>query len=232
MKEAIMAKPENVDWEAVRRDYEETDKPTPEICREHGTSQTTLRDRVWRWGWTPRRLPVPRQGPAPLPMAQVERAAPPSLPLTRIEASAPPLLDAPHSDVVAVAQSAAVPAAQSPPAAQGAAGGEQHAGNDIPTVERLQGAVVAVLANIEAIVAKARTGRTHASENERAARALAALTRTLRELKAFQTSPQEPHGDDTVDDIDEFRDALARKIDAFVATHGGGVRDGAEQQGT
>src|SRR5437588_316195 len=85
---------------------------------------------------------------------------------------------------------------------------------DKPTAERLQGAVVAVLANIEAIVAKVATGRAHASENERAARALAALTRTLRELKSFPTHPQEPQADDPADDIDEFRRALARKIDA------------------
>src|SRR5436309_1759163 len=67
---------------------------------------------------------------------------------------------------------------------------------------------------------------------EHAARALAALTRTLRELKAFQTHPEEPQADDTVDDIDEFRRALARKIDALVASHGGDVRDDPEREGT
>ena len=145
-------------------------------------------------------------------------------------ASSASLVDAPPSDGAALAQPAAVAPAQSSPAAEGAPGEQPHAGSDMPTAERLQGAVVAVLANIEAIIARVGTGRAHASENERAARALAALTRTLRELKAFQ--PEEPQADDTVDDIDEFRRALARKIDAFVATHGGGIRADAEPEGT
>ena len=226
-----MAKPD-VDWATVRYKYEHTDQPVPDICREHGTSPGTLRDRMWRWDWTRRRPPVPREGPAPLPMPQAERIPPPPVRLTPIEAAEPSLLDAPPSDGAAVDQPVAVAAAQSSPPAQGAPGEQQHGGNDMPTAERLQGAVVAVLANIEAIIARVGTGRAHASENERAARALAALTRTLRELKAFQTHPEEPQADDTVDDIDEFRRALARKIDAFVATHGGGIRNEPEQQGT
>ncbi len=221
-----MPKPDDVDWAAVRHDYEHTDKPTLQICRDHGISPSTLRRRVWRWDWTPRRLPVPGEGPAALLAPQVERTP------TRTEATTPAVPGAPPSDGAAADQPPPVAAAQSPPIVQGAPGEQQRAGNDIPTAERLQGAVIAVLANIEAIIARVGAGRAQASENERAARALAALTRTLRELKAFQTHPQEPQADDTVDDIDEFRRALARKIDAFVATHGGGIRDGAEREGT
>src|SRR5437764_250027 len=101
---------------------------------------------------------------------------------------------------------------------------------DPPTAQRLQGAVASVLAAIEAIVAKISTGRT--AESDRSARALAALTRTLRELNTLQSQYEEPVADDdSAVDIDEFRRALARKIDAFVAAQGGGVRDDAEPQG-
>jgi hypothetical protein len=219
-------------WARARYDYEYTDRPTGDIARELGTSLNTLRDRARRWGWRLRGAPIPDEGPAPLappqgvappPRAPQLQPFPPPQPVPLSEPGA----SSPDREPLAPAADTALPAAATPPAADE----PPPLPDDIPTVERLQGAVVAVLANIEAIVAKARTGRTHASENERAARALAALTRTLRELKAFQTPPQEL-ADDTVDDIDEFRRALARKIDAFVATHGGGVRDGAEQQGT
>jgi hypothetical protein len=200
-------------WKLVRYDLEHTDKLVTDICREHGTTPNTLRDRVRRWGWTPRRQPIPAEGPPPMPVPQIAHA-PPALPTTpQIETTA--ALPADTALLLATA-----PPGEGPPAV-----------DDLPTVERLQGAVVAVLANIEAIVAKVGMGRAHASENERAARALAALTRTLRELKTLQTPQHEPDHDDSLDDIDEFRDALARKIDAFVASHGGAADD-AQPEGT
>jgi hypothetical protein len=215
-------------WARARYDYEYTDRPTGEIARELGISLNTLRARARRWGWTLRGAPIPDEGPPPLappqdvaPPPRPQPLAPPqSLPFSETRAQNPdhaPLAPAPDK---ALRTAETPPAPDEPPPLP----------DDIPTAERLQGAVVAVLANIEAIVAKARTGRTYAGENERAARALAALTRTLRELKAFQTSPQEL-ADDTVDDIDGFRDALARKIDALVTARGSGVRDEPEPEG-
>ena len=94
---------------------------------------------------------------------------------------------------------------------------------------RLQDAVANVLAAIEAIVAKIGAGRT--AESDRSARALAALTRTLRELNSLQGQYEELGPDDSPADIDEFRLALAQKIDAFVAAQGGCVRDDAEPEG-
>ena len=98
-----------------------------------------------------------------------------------------------------------------------------------PTALRLQDAVASVLAAIEAIVAK--IGAARLGESDRSARALAALTRTLRELNSLHGQYEEPATDDSPADIDEFRLALARKIDAFVAAQGGGVRDDAEPEG-
>ena len=43
----------------------QTEKPVDDICLDHGISPSTLRDRVRRWRWTPRRLPIPAEGPPP-----------------------------------------------------------------------------------------------------------------------------------------------------------------------
>lgn len=60
------------------------------------------------------------------------------------------------------------------------------------------------------------------AEAERTARTLASLSRTLSELKraraAAPPAPESDHDDDDMPrDIDEFRRAVARRIDAFVA---------------
>jgi hypothetical protein len=93
-------------------------------------------------------------------------------------------------------------------------------------VPRLQGAVARVLPAIEAIVGRLGAHGTDTSEMERAARALGSLTRTLRELNmllrqgggALADSRREDD-DDMPEDIDEFRLALARRIEAFVDRH-------------
>jgi hypothetical protein len=75
----------------------------------------------------------------------------------------------------------------------------------------------------------------HPREMERAARALAALTRTLRELNGLLGERQASagrceHCDDLPEDIEAFRDELARRIDAFVASRTGTAEAGAEPQ--
>ncbi|MGB9369624.1 MAG: hypothetical protein WCE79_26825 [Xanthobacteraceae bacterium] len=45
-------------WAQVRYEYEHTDKPVDDICFDNRVSASTLRDRVRRWGWTPRRQPI------------------------------------------------------------------------------------------------------------------------------------------------------------------------------
>jgi hypothetical protein len=110
-----------------------------------------------------------------------------------------------------------------------APGAEPPCDPDTPTARRLQNAVAGVLAAIEAIVAK--IGAARVGESDRLARALAALTRTLREFNTLQGQYEELSPDDSAADIDEFRLALARKIDALVAAPGGGVGDDAEPEG-
>ena len=55
------------DWARVRYEYESTNHTVFDICAEHGISESTLRDRVRRWGWTRRWSgPVQREGPPPV----------------------------------------------------------------------------------------------------------------------------------------------------------------------
>lgn len=208
----MVPEPTSEPWPRIRYEYEETNKPVEQIALENRTCIGTIRDRVRRWGWKPRRAPIPREGPPPMPAPQIEAAAPLLLPAPQ----GPPL--------------APIHAGDATPLLPAASPGENLPGDpDTPTALRLQGAVASVLAAIEAIVAK--IGAARLGESDRSARALAALTRTLRELNTLQSQYEEPAADDSPADIDGFRHALAAKIDAFVAAQGGGIRDDAEPHG-
>jgi hypothetical protein len=188
-------------WAQIRYDYEHTDRPIEDICAEHGISSGTLRDRMRRWGWTRRRSPISLEGPPPSP-------APPA------DAAPPPFWAAGPAE--ALPSAAATPTEPSDAALPAEP-------DDRPIAMRLQSAVDRVLPAIEATVAKLGTGPIHPREMERAARALTALTRTLRELKSL-LGPQllGPHQLPAADDdpppadVDEMRNELARRIDAFV----------------
>lgn len=91
---------------------------------------------------------------------------------------------------------------------------------DIPpladTVARLHRAVLDELAAIDALPVHAR----NAASSVRTARTLASLTETLQKLQRMQPTPAS-NGPDDADmpaDIDEFRNALARRIEEFVAS--------------
>lgn len=87
---------------------------------------------------------------------------------------------------------------------------------------RLQGAVVRVLPAIEASIAKLAEGPQRPREMEQTARALGTLMRTLRELNTLLS--QQPLRartctcGDMPEDMDAFRNDLARRIDAFCAS--------------
>ena len=85
-------------------------------------------------------------------------------------------------------------------------------------VPRLQSAVARVLPAIEATIARLAAGPHHPREMEQAGRALGTLTRTLRELNALLSQHQvrAAADDDMPEDIDAFRNELARRIEAFV----------------
>lgn len=220
----------------IRHKYEHTDQPLEDIARDHRMSSRTLHAWARRWNWTPRHAPLPAEGPPPTPPppSRIASAAPLLLPaqgppLVPAPADASAMNDAPDSAPLPPQIDAAPLAPMQAGDATPAPGAEPPCDPDTPTALRLQNAVAGVLAAIEAIVA--RIGAARVGESDRLARALAALTRTLREFNTLQGQYEEASPDDSPADIDEFRRALAGKIDAFVAGQGGGVRDDTEPEG-
>jgi hypothetical protein len=208
-------------WAQIRYEYEHTDKPVEDICFDHRVSQTTLRDRVRRWGWSKRRQPIWAEGPPPLPVG----SAPP-LGGTMTPAVMPPPVMAPPAAPLAGPDAApsvlGAPAAA--PAAPHAPAGEPAPSDPAEVAPRLQAAVARVLPAIEATLAKLAAAPMPPREMERAARTLTSLTRTLRELNELLSEHQARGAchcecEDTPEDIDAFRLDLARRIDAFVASH-------------
>jgi len=221
-------------WAQIRADYEHTDRPVEDICAEHGISSGTLRDRVRRWRWTKRRTPIPLEGPPPAPRTGT------AVPSGRAFAAAAPWPAAALPVETARLHPVAVPQAESggepgmPAWAPGlvpdlaphldpdpASDVAPDPADDEAIVPRLQGALARVLPAIEATVATLAARPAHPRELERAARALASLTRTLRELHSLlnqhQAAAAAADSDDPVpEDIDEFRNQLARRISAFI----------------
>jgi hypothetical protein len=67
-------------WAQIRHDYEHTDKPLAHICADHDITIPMMRYRMKRWEWTRRKPLIPRHGPPPVPVAQIEQAAAPAQP--------------------------------------------------------------------------------------------------------------------------------------------------------
>jgi hypothetical protein len=198
-----MPDPSSDAWTHIRYAYEHTDRPIVDICAEHGISPNTLRDRVRRWRWARRRAPIPRAGP---PAMAVRLAAGDDHPPLegegrRFERQREP---AGWGDL------SAHETHPTPPDADPAA-----------IVPRLQSAVARVLPAIEATIARLAAEPLRPREMEQTARALGALTRTLRELNGLLAQQPlraaEPY-DDMPEDMDAFRDELARRIRAFLAS--------------
>ncbi len=221
-------------WAQIRYEYEHTERPVADICAERGISDTTLRNRRRRWHWTPRRAPIPQEGPPAL-AAHAYTSPPPiraanggegsgSVALPRLSPPSPPprfvLLTASRSDPPHRFRGGRDGdcAASSHPVRDADAPVESAAAALAP---RLQSAVARVLPAIEATLAKLAAGPQRPRELEQTARALGALMRTLRELNALlaqQPPPAAPYDDDDMpEDIDAFRAELARRIEAFSA---------------
>ena len=117
---------------------------------------------------------------------------------------------------------AGLPAAAAPEAAQPETGcGDDAAAPaepDLSFAERMQRVVDAQLAVIERTLKV--LGPASSAEAERTARILAAISRTVHEIKALaegRDASHETDNDPVPGDIDEFRIALAERIEAFVA---------------
>jgi hypothetical protein len=200
-----MPEPTPEAWAQIRHAYEHTDKPLAHICAEHEVTIPTVRYRMKKWDWTRRKPLVPREGPAEvmveLATSFAQTTPTPTLPLAGGGSSGL----APHP---------------TPPAP-----GD---GEDASIVPRLQSAVARVLPAIEATIARLAAGPQHPREMEQAGRTLSSLTRTLRELNALLAEHNARPGvvhpvddyDDMPQDLDAFREALAHRIEEFLASRG------------
>jgi hypothetical protein len=104
---------------------------------------------------------------------------------------------------------------------------------DACAIDRLEAAVLKELSVVETMRASLGAEPLRPMDAERTARTLSVLTETLGKLRRLRLGSQPQSGpdhDDMPADIDEFRDALARRIDAFVASRADG-RDAAPNAG-
>ena len=103
------------------------------------------------------------------------------------------------------------------PATAGALAGLSH----VPAlVERITSAVQEELDAVKTMRAQLKREPQNPQDSERTARALSTLTETLQKLQRLQCSAPQTgtDNDDTPADINEVRNELARRIDAFVAS--------------
>jgi hypothetical protein len=85
-------------------------------------------------------------------------------------------------------------------------------------IERVVSAVERELVQIDAIVGKNHVLKAQRTEAERRVRTLSSLARTLTEVRKLRAEEDKlkPKHDDGPEDIDEFRRALAQKLDRLV----------------
>ena len=180
--------------------YTETDETVASIAKSYGVSKDTVLATAKKHSWPMRRDRPPRG------LAEAVRDNAPAE-----GAGVAPVVAAAASIEAAPTDATPIDAASIDAAA---------AANDaLPLALRLEQAVVRELARVEQ--RHRAGGNMRPSESERVARTLSTLTQTLfkvRELRARDADggAHECH-DDMPADIDGFRDALARRIEAFVA---------------
>ena len=175
----------------AKRLYEQTLAPVDDIAAMLGLSRTPFYRRVKEGGWRGRRAKVGT--------FEFVRALSGAAVATLTSTPAP--AEQPRAEVVATADPA------SP---------EQR----LAMALRIQRVVEREMDAMERILAVIRPADQ--IEAEQGARTLAGISRALREVKALtepdEVAPPDEADDDSIPlDIDEFREALARRIEAFVA---------------
>ncbi len=197
-----------------RQRFERTDESVAAIAADFGIRAASMYRLAKRLGWVRYERP-PRDLPAAVGLlAQAEELEAAALsPECQPEARAAVSLatdDSPSAVQMEagkfVAQAHAIPTDELPSFAD--------------TVERLYRAVLEELTAVEGLRTRLKREPLSAIDAERTARTVSSLTETLQKLQRFQcAAPQSgSYDDDMPVDIDEFRNALARRIDAFVAS--------------
>jgi hypothetical protein len=196
--------------DALRQRYEETDQPMRPLALEFGIGISTLSAIVEREGWVKR--------------SQRKRGRPEASLLSEAQALMASLPG--HSDTTTHTGLAFTPEQPptsdlSPPRAVRVEGGEKTA------AERLETLLLQEIAAEEAARADLGELPRLRSEADACARRLAVMTQTLQtlqKLREAQPAPiqNQPYDDgDWPEDADAFRDELARRIRAFVASRRG-----------
>lgn len=218
---------------AARHGYENTDQPMTALAAGLGIGITTLQSLVRKHGWTQRSKRM-RDSPPALQLLEQAR---------ELAAQEPPTPDPPSLRFGGRVSESAIASATagdpSPPLPPGSSpgvveGGEQtlplsgggSALAPAPTeprltpVERLEALVVKELEAEEAMRAELALRPRSRHDAERCARTLSVLTQTLQTLQRMRADGGAARNSDDYDDIpedmDAFRNDLARRIDLFV----------------
>ena len=179
-----------------RRRFEHTEESVTSIAADFGIHHYSLIRLAKREGWVRHERVQHALPRAARLLAQAEALA------AQAAAEAPPTPD------------------PSPPLATRAEGGEQIDAPLSGTIERLYRAVLDELATVEAMHAQRGTLPARPVDAVRTAQTLSSLTETLQKIQRLRCAL--PSGstddDDMPADIDEFRNELARRIRAFIAS--------------
>jgi len=183
----------------ARRRVEQTLQSTSAIARDFGIHHDVLARLIRRFGW------VRPEGSLAANLS----------PAMRLAAKANAL----------VAQAPPTPN-PSPPRAPRAGGGERTERAAPPSlgdtaIDQLEAEALEQLARVQQLRANSATEPLQPTDAERNARTLASLTDTIAKLRRLRIAGQ-PQQDETYDDmpadIDEFRDELARRLEALFAS--------------
>jgi hypothetical protein len=192
---------------ALRHRYEKTDEPMRALAAEFGIGISTLSALVEKGGWA-KRSQRTRDCPPVLGLLAEAKALAEMPPILRDRAT--PAAYAPPPAVSAEAETA-------PPSAAAETA-------QLTPVERLEALVTHYIALEEVARAELERRPRTRGEAEHSARTLSTLTQTLRTLQSMKPASGVAAQDELTDDddmprdLDEFRLALARRIDAFVAS--------------
>lgn len=188
--------------ESGRYRYEQTDEFVHLIAQDFGVSRCHFDRLVTRWGWMKRKDRPPRGLPPAQRILKEAKEA--------VQAEADSALPRPD-DVEGGGQTNEGP--PDPAAGQGS------------LAERLERAVEKELAAVEFMRAQYGPMPQPPTDAERTARTLATLTDTLFKVQRLRLPQMQMTGPDDFDDlpadIDEFRHALARRIETFVRSRTG-----------
>ena len=230
-----------------RRRYEETPEPATEIARDLGVDETTIRRLAKREGWV--KFSAPPRGLSPAVQLQrraealAERVSAASSEAGAVSSPFPPP-ERGRGRVGVVANSILAPtrppSAGDLPLAGGGeekrqGGGEENAAPPQPpaltnTVDELHAELRAQLAGVRALRERMMNEPQRPSDANKTAHTLNSLAATatalLRAQARLAPTGQKDDDDDVPQDLDELRDALARRIDAIYAEMEGAPADG------